>query len=437
MVQILPSEDFWGDIGRSVGSGAGESYLNRSDEMALQKAIGGLKPDASPQDVLNTLLNTNTYGNEAKQNILKNYLGVQQMEELKRHAKEQEEIAKEKNRIAASKQKTQAETEDLEANYRASGMPDYEAKLMANPDVTPATKQQISKQHADLVARGIRQPQIPPPPQGAESPTLSEEIAEAPVIAEEQKAAIEPVKEEWPDIPPPKETTPAEREKWRTGNQRENNKLLKEIKGKTNAHRNSILRLDRASTLNDTGKVANGAARILIDPATGEMRPEASILGLVNKETQAFVKTINDFLIDAKNYFGARVTNFDVNSFKSRLPSLLNTEEGRRLIIQQMKLMEELQLVYDKELEDGLHHYGRNGSYSDIDKVVSEKVSARQEAIISKLNDIDQAAGYMDVMAKNPKYKNAKLFQDPETGKFKAFRPDEVKIAKEKGWIPW
>lgn len=437
MVTILPKENDWSEAFQQLGSGVASGYMNRSDEMAIQKAVSSLPPNASQRDVLDAVTGARTYGTEAKQNWFKNQLGAAQFEEQVRHAKEQEAAAQEKNRIAASKVKTQAETEAVKANYIAAGYPDYEADLMSNPDVTPATKQQIAKQHADLVSRGIRQPLVEqnPPPQEAEAPSMDAELAEAPVLAKE--AIKEAPKEEWPEIPAPKETTPAEREKWRTANQRENNKLLKEIKGKTTAHRNSILRLDRAKTLNDTHKVANGISRILIDPASGEMRPEASILGLVNKETQAFAKTINDFLIDAKNYFGARVTNFDVNSFKARLPGLLNTEEGRRLIIEQMKLMEDLQLVYDKELEAGLHHYGRNGSYSDIDRVVTDKVRAREEVIISKLDNLDQAAGYMDVMSKNPKYKNAKLFQDPETGKFKAFKADEVKIAKEKGWIEW
>ena len=52
---------------------------------------------------------------------------------------------------------------------------------------------------------------------------------------------------------------------------------------------------------------------------------------------QQYIKTLNDFISQAKNFFGARVTNFDLQSFKSRLPSLLNTEEGRRAIIEQMR----------------------------------------------------------------------------------------------------
>lgn len=445
MVTVLPKEDKWGDIFAGIGQGVSQGYMNRTDEMALQKAVGGLDANATPRQILDAITGTRTYSPESKQNLLKNYLGVAEFEELKRKNTANENIAR-------SKVKQETDTESLKANYLASGMPEYEAELMSNPAVTPATKQQISKQHADLVSRGIRQPiaqapeqpQVETPPQGTEAAVavgtelpLPVEEAVAPVI-EAAKKGIEPKKQpEWPEVPPPPETTPAEKEKWRTANQKENNKLLKETKAKTNSHTNALIRYNRLNALNNSGQLPSGIGRLVVDQETGEPRSIASLLGLVNKETQDFVKTMNDFLIDAKTYFGSRVTNFDVNAFKSRLPTLLNTDDGRRLIIEQMKLMEDLQITHDKTLEDALKHYGRNASYSDIQKIVDDKTGSKEEQIINKLNNLDKAASYMDLMANNPKYKDTKLMQDPETGKFKAFRLDQVKTAKAKGWTEW
>lgn len=349
--------------------------------------------------------------------------------------------------------------EALKETYLAAGYPDYEADLMSNPSVTPATKQAIAKQHADLTSRGIRQPLVPPeqnqpqpqpspeqqttqenqPPQQAPVPLKIEEAAAAVAntIPQADTTPAAPPKE-WPDIPPPRETTPAEREKWRTSNQKENNKLLQATKTKSNAHTNALLRYNHLTNLNDSGKLPEGIGRFVINPETGEPYGAASLLGIVNKETQDFVKTVNDFLVDAKTYFGGRVTNFDIQAFKSRLPTLMNTEEGRRLIIEQMKIMEELQVVHDKELERGLKHYGRNASYTDIQNVVDEKTTGREEALIGKMNNVLEASGKLDTMSKNPaKYKDTKLMRDPETGKFWAVPLKKMDKAKAKGYVSW
>lgn len=464
MVTIVPAKE---SLGTSIGKGianlittGSEAYQNRADEAALQKSISDLGPNASARDILNAITNTQTYSKESKQNLFKNYLGAEEFEEVKRRSRAQEDIAEEKNRISTLGKKGQSDVEALKQNYRELGMPEYEIDLLVNPDVTPATKQEISKQHSMLVSRGLRQP-IPEKPTETSQEAISNDDAGMPTdqtnevnqgqekpipveeaISPEQEAietqVVKPAikKDEWPELTAPQETTPAERVKWRDKNQTFNNKLLKETKEKTSAHKDSLLKYGRARDLNDSGKLPSGIGRLVINPETGDPRPIASLVGVVNKETQNFVKTINDFLSGAQKYFGGKVSNFEVGTFKSRLPSLMNTEEGRRLIIEQMRLMEELQLVHDQELEDGLKHYGSNASYSDIQKVVDEKVEDKEQAIISKINNLDQASDYLDLMANNPKFKDTTLMKSKE-GKFKAVPNSKVNEAKSKGYIAW
>lgn len=460
MVTFIPAKDDWADAFRKIGSGVTQGYMNRSDENAVRKAIADLGPNASARDILSTLTNVKTYGNEAKQEALKNYLGVENFEELKRKAQAQEEISREKNRVAAMGKKTEADVESLKASLIADGMPDYEADLYVQSP--PGVQQRIQAAHIEAKARGLRQPisqnqseqAAPGTPGGTPTKGPMAEVAqnkEIPLPVEEALAPVDeaiektveaveepPVKQkdEWPEIPPPPRTTPAEQEKWRDKNQAFNNKLLKEAKEKGNSHTNALIRYNRLSSLNNSKKLPEGMGRLVINPETGEPYAVASLLGLVNKETQDFVKTMNDFMIDAKNYFGSRVTNFDVQAFKSRLPTLLNTPDGRRLIIEQMKLMEELQIVHDTELEKGLKHYGRNASYSDIQNVVDERTTKKETEIINKINNLDQAANYLDLMASDPKFKDTTLMQSPQ-GKFKAVPNSKVSDAKSKGYISW
>jgi len=488
MVQILEADNSWADAARKFGGDLVQGYANRSDEQAIQKSIMALGDKPTARQILDALTNTKTHSPQAKQQALKNFMGVAEFEEAQaknaqaqKIAQEQNKIAEERNRIneelgkesnTISRMGKQSEGDRVKSidNFISQGFEQEEAEALTNPYVPNSVKQGISKRVEEELARGIRQKptQVPaasleqaqpiepnhrpeglytganadvpvePIPELKDASTVN--VGESEKKNKEEMKQIErevPGKDLWPDLPPPPNTTAAEKEKWRASNQKDNNKALKEAKVKTVAHTNSLIRYGRLTALNNSGKLPEGMGRLVLNPQTGEPYGVASLLGVVNKETQDFVKTMNDFLIDAKSYFGSRVTNFDVQAFKSRLPTLLNTEDGRRLIVEQMKLMEELQIVHDKGLEDGLKHYSRNASYSDIQRVVDDKTILQEKAIINKIDNLDQATNYMDVMAKNPKYKDTKLFQNPDTGKFKAFRPGEIKNARAKGWIEW
>lgn len=473
----IPSNDPWAEIFRGIGSGLTEGYMNRTDENTLKKAISSLSSDASPREILDVITNAKTYSPQAKQAALQNYLGVEGTQELrrkareteelgkeknaelKRHAQAQEEIAREKNRIMELGKAGPEDQDSLRDSYLASGMPDYEVDLMVNPNVTPATKQTIARQHADLSSRGIRTPLNPaaqntPTAQQSQAGIsttqpgienapnsqqmhLQEELQESPIVEAVEQAveAAKPAKE-WPDIEPPAQTTPKEKESWREKNQTFNNKELKETREKLDTHRTNVVKYKHMENLNESDKIPSGVGRLVINPESGEPYAIASLAGIVNKETQDFVKTVNDFLSGAKDYFGGRVSNFEVNSFKSRLPTLMNTQEGRRLIIKQMQLMEELQIIRDKEFSDGLKHYGRNANYSDIANIVDEKVEQKEQAVIGKLNTLLQASDYLDKQANDPKLKDTVLMQDP-SGKFKYVPQARVNDAKSKGYTRW
>ena len=73
-------------IGQGIGNfvqKTAEGYQTRADEMALQKAVSDLGPKASPQEVLKAITGTHTYSPAAKQNALKNYVGIAEYEDAK------------------------------------------------------------------------------------------------------------------------------------------------------------------------------------------------------------------------------------------------------------------------------------------------------------------------------------------------------------------
>ncbi len=103
MVQVLQGQDHWGDAFRQAGSNLVSGYHKRSDEMALQKAIGDLGDKPTPRQILDAVTKTKTHSNEAKQGLLKNALGVANFEELQTQHREANELAKKNIEVAQAK----------------------------------------------------------------------------------------------------------------------------------------------------------------------------------------------------------------------------------------------------------------------------------------------------------------------------------------------
>jgi len=79
MVQILPQNDSWAQFGRDLAGGATHGYMQRADQNALQKAIHDLGENPSAQDLVKAITGVKTYHPESKQDLIKNYLGAENL----------------------------------------------------------------------------------------------------------------------------------------------------------------------------------------------------------------------------------------------------------------------------------------------------------------------------------------------------------------------
>jgi hypothetical protein len=142
-------------------------------------------------------------------------------------------------------------------------------------------------------------------------------------------------------------------------------------------------------------------------------------------EAQRFVKTLNEFSAGAKDTFGSRVTNFDLQQYLQRFPTLLNSEEGRRQILQQMKIVNDINSIYYKNLKKV---YDSAGGVRNIDSDVAESIAEkRSENEIDKLSKKFDTIGQFTTLPDPSKMKGA-TFIDDETGE--KLRSDG------KNWIP-
>lgn len=179
----------------------------------------------------------------------------------------------------------------------------------------------------------------------------------------------------------------------------ENAKEFVELKQKRKSLRDEKTRIRQLEAYNESGKLPKGMAKLNIDWKTGDIRVPA----LANAETQGFVKTVNDFTVKAKDTFGSRVTNFELGAFMKRLPTLANSEEGRRLIIAQMDAMADLDQLYYDSLKEVYDHYKLDGIDSqEAERIAEERRAPKEEELKKRVQDATMAQEVFELKAGLP-----------------------------------
>jgi hypothetical protein len=165
--------------------------------------------------------------------------------------------------------------------------------------------------------------------------------------------------------------------------------------------------LDILNDLNESKKLPEGLGRLNVSYKEGNLVVPA----LANAETQKYIKTVNQFLNKAKDTFGARVTNFELDRFLQQLPTLANTEEGRREILKQMKYFNSIQNTYQSELQKYIDEKGgiRNVDWDAAKRRAEERARPQIEEAKKQFKNSEKIAQDLyekkltDVKAKTPK----------------------------------
>lgn len=148
--------------------------------------------------------------------------------------------------------------------------------------------------------------------------------------------------------------------------------------------------LNVLNQLNDTGKLPTNIQKINLKE-NGSLR----FPGLAGPEAELFQKTINDFLRNIKSEFGARITDFDIKAFMRKLPSLWNSEEGRRAIIRQLSIVNEIKQLEDKGVIDAFADHGGAGNVAldSAETIANINNGQKIEELIQEYQNIDGALG--------------------------------------------
>lgn len=347
----------------------------------------------------------------------------QRLDQIKKNIIDQDKVL---NSKYSKEMKSQEDRQIEKQKLINDGYPEEEADIYV--DSPPSVKQSLERNHRMEKARQLRKSLSQN--KSEENPVQQEETSPT-----EQQVPIQKAKEQWPELQPPTGMVPAEKIKWQNNNEKENTKELKKLEDKNKSYRNNSLLINSLTKVNESKKLPAGLSKGLqIDPETGEIRPTAQLLGVINPETELYVKNLNQFVKGAKDFFGTRVTNFDLQSFLQQLPRLSNSEQGRRLILKQMQLVNDLEAVHSNELDKAIKHYGRNANYIDISRTVDERVAQKESALLGKIDNVVEASNEIEKMSKNPeKFKGDVLMQDPD-GNWKAVKEDKVSKYEAQGW---
>lgn len=180
-------------------------------------------------------------------------------------------------------------------------------------------------------------------------------------------------------------------------------------------------RLDILDTLNKSGKLPKSLGRINVDLKEGNLR----VPFLATEEAQRYVKTLNEFSAGAKDTFGARITNFDLAQYMKRYPTLLNTQEGRKQLLEQMKIVNQINSVYYKNLKKV---YDEAGGVRNIDSDIAERLAEKlSEPQINKLSSKFKEIGQFSSKPNASEFKGKRI-RDKETG--------EIFVSDGNEWVP-
>lgn len=119
---------------------------------------------------------------------------------------------------------------------------------------------------------------------------------------------------------------------------------IKEFRNKSRAAKDQLQDLDRLSELEKTGNLDSASYDAFLKNSG------LDIAALRTPESQEYNKIVNNFLKNAKNIFGARISNFEISKFLETLPSLSQSPDGRKRVIANMKKFAQANQEYGKEL---------------------------------------------------------------------------------------
>lgn len=105
--------------------------------------------------------------------------------------------------------------------------------------------------------------------------------------------------------------------------------------------------------------------------------------GVFATDTEEFEKLQNDFVREAKNIYGARVTNMELENFMKLIPTLSQTDKGKLAIIRNLENMYQADKVKAKALKQVIRE-NKGKRPSDLEFEVEKKAKKKLDQLAKK-----------------------------------------------------
>lgn len=132
-----------------------------------------------------------------------------------------------------------------------------------------------------------------------------------------------------------------------------------------------------------TGAAIGGAIGGLLNPVVGVLR---SVQRLTSPDTEEFEKLSNQFIGGAKAIFGSRVTDNDLKAFMAQIPTLSNTDAGKKKIIYSMKIANEAEHIRADAMKEIIKENGGKRPF-DLPLQVEERAKPEIDKLAEKFRE--------------------------------------------------
>lgn len=396
-----------------VGQNLGKSLSSFANTYYANKALDNVLEDESMQDLPQSERSSRImramqgYGEEGL-GILQNRMAVEQQ----RQQEEQQQLF---GKMLSGKDLTEKETAKLPSELQMK-IQESKQKRKVGANIE---KSLIDAGYPEETAALWRQ-QMEAAPQGGQSDVIKQvnqlisrsKSGKGMIGGEEEKPSLKPsidipgIEEksyelDFPELKQSIGRTSADIVKEEGKNREINTPLYADTINSLNALEEDFRDFQQLQEYNLTPDLLpTGLEKWNVDWDTGDLRFKA----MTNPETQDYVKIIARLLGRAKEYFPGRVTNFDLNQFRQRFPTLANSPDGRKLITKQLMLANRIAYLKDETLKASIDNYGSEADPVQVRKQANDNYRRLKGDLEKELKGLNQEAEEM--IKSNPEEEN-------------------------------
>ncbi len=162
---------------------------------------------------------------------------------------------------------------------------------------------------------------------------------------------------------------------------KETRPVVEKINKEAKSAKANDMRLNRIEKLNEEGNLGipifNSAIKTI---SNGVFGFGLDLKGLMTKDAQELEKLSTDFVKEAKDIFGSRLTDTDLKTFLQTVPNLYMSKDGRSSLIRNMRAFNEAAKLRQKALNEVIKE--NNGQRpANIEELIDEKISPELDKI--------------------------------------------------------